>query len=343
VPTHNFEVPRGRVEYLTIESSALAQNQLGDPGWRHVAVYLPDGYDVDEARHFPLFVALAGFTGSGLKLMSWQAFGESLPQRLDRLIAEGKMGPVVLAMPDAFTSLGGNQYIDSSVMGAWERFLTDDLVGAIETNFRVHRDRNRRAIFGKSSGGYGALVHGMRHADTWGAIASHSGDAGFDLLYRPEFPKALDAMARKSEDPESFIRRLAGQRKIAGGDFHALMALAMAATYAPEPDAPLGIRLPVDPHTCELDGARWARWLEHDPVRMVQSPAALEALRSLRGVFIDVGKRDQYFIHYGNRALARRLDAANIEHTYEEFDDNHSSIDYRYDRSLPFLYRALTA
>lgn len=342
MPSHNFEIPAGRVEYVTVASEALATNQLGDPDTRHVAVYLPPGYDEGEAT-FPLFVALAGFTGSGHKMLAWQAFGESLPQRLDRLVAEGKMGPVVLAMPDCFTSLGGNQYIDSPIMGDWARFLTGDMLDAIEGRFRVARDRTGRAVFGKSSGGYGALVHGMRHADTWGAVASHSGDAGFELLYRPEFPKALGALARRDEDPQAFVERVAKQRKISGSDFHALMTLAMAATYAPEPDAPLGVRLPVDPHTCELDDTRWARWLEHDPVHMAAVPEHLDALRSLRGLFIDVGNRDQYFIHYGNRALARRLEAAGVPHEYEEFDDDHSKVDYRYDRSLPFLYRALTA
>ncbi len=32
---------------------------------------------------------------------------------------------------------------------------------------------------------------------------------------------------------------------------------------------------------------------------------------------------------------------AGIRHRYEEFDDDHSDIDYRMDVSLPFLYRAL--
>jgi hypothetical protein len=41
------------------------------------------------------------------------------------------------------------------------------------------------------------------------------------------------------------------------------------------------------------------------------------------------------------RILSKRLAAAGIRHTYEEFDDDHSDVDYRMDTSLPFLYRAL--
>jgi len=64
-------------------------------------------------------------------------------------------------------------------------------------------------------------------------------------------------------------------------------------------------------------------------------------LKSLRGIYIDCGSRDQYHIHYGTRILSKRLQQARIEHTYEEFDDTHSDVDYRMDVSLPFLTRAL--
>ena len=65
------------------------------------------------------------------------------------------------------------------------------------------------------------------------------------------------------------------------------------------------------------------------------------SLKSLRGIYIDCGARDQYHIHYGARILSKRLHEAGIAHDYEEFDDTHSDIDYRMDVSLPFLYRAL--
>ena len=64
-------------------------------------------------------------------------------------------------------------------------------------------------------------------------------------------------------------------------------------------------------------------------------------LKSLRGIYIDCGSRDQYHIHYGCRLLSKRLHAAGVAHSYEEFDDTHSDIDYRLDVSLPFLTRAL--
>jgi S-formylglutathione hydrolase FrmB len=123
---------------------------------------------------------------------------------------------------------------------------------------------------------------------------------------------------------------------------HTLMILAMAATYDPDPDSPYGIRLPVDLNTCELDETRWSRWLEHDPLVLVERPECQDNLRRLSGIFIDCGRNDQYTLHYGARAFVHKLERLGIPHSYEEFDDNHSNIDYRLDVSLPFLYGAVT-
>ncbi len=340
MPTHHFDAPRGRIVEIEIASRALEGNLLGDPTTRRVAVYLPEGYDTSDAR-YPLFVDLAGYTGSGLKRLSWTAFGESVPQRVDRLVAEGRMGPAIFAFPDCFTSLGGNQYVDSIAMGAWETFLCEELVPELERRFRCLGGREHRAIYGKSSGGYGALVHGMRHADVFGAVACHSGDMAFDLCYRPDFPRTLDVLARYDGSIEAFLEAIEAAPKMKGSLFHALMILAMAASYDPDPEAYKGIRLPVDLRTCRLDEARWARWLAHDPLRLVEDSEVQANLKRLKVLFIDCGSRDQYMLHYGARQLTERLSALGIPHVYEEFDDDHSSVDYRLDRSLPLLYEAV--
>lgn len=251
------------------------------------------------------------------------------------------MGPAIFAFPDCFTSLGGNQYIDSVALGNWETFLTAEMIPRIEQRYRVRRGRAHRAVFGKSSGGYGALVHGMKHGDVWGALACHSGDIDFDMAYRRDFPALLDELAKHGGEPAAFVEHLKSAQKIRGKELHALMGLAMAATYDPDPAAPYGIRLPVDPHTAQLDATRWEAWLAHDPLRMVEREEYQQSLRGLAGLFIDCGSKDQYALHYGARALVRRLEALGIDHRYEEFDDDHSAIDYRLDVSLPFLYEAL--
>tara|TARA_B100002003_G_scaffold250559_1_gene290404 strand:+ start:6010 stop:7035 length:1026 start_codon:yes stop_codon:yes gene_type:complete len=340
MPKQNFRLPAGRVEYLDIDSAALRINVLGDPARRSVAVYLPKGYD-QSAEDYPLLVDIVGFTGSGLGHIGWKAFAESVPQRIDRLAEEGKMGDVIVALPDCFTSLGGNQYINSSAMGNWADFLTREMIPALENKFRLKPGRQHRAIFGKSSGGYGAMIHGMLYADTWGAIACHSGDMDFDLCYRGDMAGTLMQLARYENGVATFMEKIQSGRKVAGSDMHLLMNLAMAATYDPDPEQPYGVRLPVTDTTCEIIEERWANWLAWDPVRMIERTDVQENLRSLQGLYIDCGSSDQYKLVFGARQLVRRLEALNIVHQYEEFADNHSSVDYRMDVSLPFLYEMI--
>jgi enterochelin esterase-like enzyme len=338
--SHNFARPRGRIDYLDIDSQALTNNTLGDPVRRSVAVYLPEGYD-SSSEQYPLLVDIVGFTGSGFAHLGWKAFGESVPQRVDRLVAEGKMGPAIIAFPDCFTRLGGNQYINSSVTGNWADFLVEEMIPALESGYRVKPGRDHRGLFGKSSGGYGAIVHGMLYADHWGAVACHSGDMAFDLVYRTDFPKVLMHLAASGGSVDAFINGLADKHKISGDDMHTLMILAMAATYDPAPGEPHGVRLPVDLQTCELDESLWANWLAWDPLELVERRDVQESLASLKGLFIDCGTKDQYALLYGARRLHLYLEELGIMHEYQEFPDNHSGIDYRMDVSLPFLYERL--
>ena len=131
-----------------------------------------------------------------------------------------------------------------------------------------------------------------------------------------------------------------GARKPAADALEVIMVLAMAASYDPDPTQFLGIRLPVTLDTCELIPERWANWLKHDPIVMLDSHA--EQLRRLKALYIDCGTSDQYRLLYGARRFVRRLTHLNISYRYEEFADNHSSIDYRMDVSLPYLAQALS-
>jgi enterochelin esterase-like enzyme len=305
-----------------------------------VTVYLPEGYDTSD-DHYPLLVDIVGYTGSGLAHLNWKSFDESVPQRVDRLVAEGKMGPAIIAFPDCFTALGGNQYINSSVLGNWADFLTIEMLPALESRYRLLKGRDHRGLFGKSSGGYGAIVHGMLYAEHWGGIACHSGDMSFDLCYLSDFPKTLMHLAKHDGSIDTFMTKLEGKRKISGDEFETLMILAMAATYDPAPEQPYGVRLPIDHETCELDEGLWARWLKWDPNELIKREDVQNNLKSLRGLFIDCGSEDQYSLVFGARALKNKLEGLNIEHFYEEFPDNHSGVDYRMDVSLPFLYNKL--
>lgn len=331
-----FTGPSGTVSRIIVESQALAGNLLGDASQRAVDVYVPAKSD---GNGLPLLVDLVGFTGSGLSHTNWVALRENVPERLDRLIGEGRMPPVVVAFPDCFTRLGGNQYINSAAVGAWEDFLLFEMLPAIEQRFQCG-GAGRRGLFGKSSGGYGAITHALRHADIWAAAGCHSGDMAFELCYFPDMPTVLRALARCDYSIARWWTELEAAKKRPEEAGAVVNILAMAASYDPDPAEFLGIRLPVTFDTCEIIEQRWRNWLRHDPAVALESGA--ENLRSLKALYIDCGDRDQFNLLYGARRFVRRLRELGIAHRYEEFPDNHSSIDYRMDESLPFLANALS-
>ena len=332
-----FLGPAGSVSRITVESQALQGNMLGDPAVRAVDVYVPAGHD---GGGLPLLVDLVGFTGSGLSHTNWVGFRENVPERLDRLIGEERMPPVVVAFPDCFTRLGGNQYVNSAAMGAWEDFLIREMLPAVEGRFKCG-GAGRRGVFGKSSGGYGAITHALRHADTWSAAACPSGAMAFELCYLPDMPAVLRALAGAGNSIERWWQQLEAAKKSPEGAFKAINALAMAASYDPDPTQFLGMRLPVTLDTCEIIEERWANWLRHDPVVAVETLGG--NLGTLKALYIDCGEKDQFNLVYGARRFVRRLNELGIAHRYEEFPDDHSGVDYRMDESLPFLARALAA
>jgi len=329
--------PRGQVRTLTLESRAVANNMLGDSCTRRVDIYIPHGHT---GEGLPLLVDLVGFTAGGPKHTAWLNFGENVPERVDRLIATGAMKPCVIAFPDCFTRLGGNQYVNSAAMGNWADFLLQECVPAVEREFACG-GAGKRGVFGKSSGGYGSMVHALLYPDFWSAAASHSGDMGFELMFAADFAHTLRRLARYDGSIERFIDGFETSRKVSGDDLHAMMILAMAATYDPDPDSPYGIRLPVTTDTCERIPERWAEWMKWDPIEMLDTHG--DGLFGLKALYIDCGDVDQYNLLYGARRMTRALTERGIAHVYEEFPDNHSSTDYRMDISLPILADALSA
>jgi S-formylglutathione hydrolase FrmB len=243
-------------------------------------------------------------------------------------------------MPDGFTRYGGSQYMNSPAVGRYEDHLIQELVPYVDRRFRTTGARAGRGIMGHSSGGYAALVHGMRHPDVFSAVACHSGDMYFDVCYRPDLPKLFNAI-RAHGSVRAFLDQLWTKPKLQRGDFDALNTIAMAACYSPNPENDPPFDVPIRLETGELREDVWSRWLEHDPIHLVERHAA--ALERLSLLFFDCGLRDEFNLHVGARVLAERLTALGVRHEHEEFDDGHGGVSYRQDVSLPKLAAALGA
>jgi len=323
---------QGTVVTLQHKSEVLKNNPPGDEYVRDVIVYLPPDYD--ENKKYPTVYALTGFTGRGRMMLNDSAFTPNYAERMDKLIASGAIKPMIAVLPDCFTHYGGSQYINSSATGDYEDYLTREIVPFVDDNFRTIRDKNSRAVMGKSSGGYGALIMAMRHSDIFGLACSTSGDAYFEHCYLPDIPKAFRAIKGK---PKEFVEKFWDEdAKKAKDDFSGLNIIGMSACYSPNG---ADFDLPFDLKTGEIREDVWARWLAHDPVRLVEKYA--ENLKSLKLLYIDAGTRDEFALDLGAKILCERLKKFDVQHIHEEFDDGHFNISYRQNRSLELISKHL--
>lgn len=316
-------------------SEALRGNPLGDPHVREIPVYLPPSY-AEGTRRYPVVYWLHGFTGIGLSSINRSLWTPSLPQLMDRVIRDGAP-EAILVMPDGATRYGGSQYLNSPATGRYEDHIITELVPYIDRTYRTKASRNHRGVVGKSSGGYGALVLAMRHPEVFGGVASHSGDMYFESCYKPFFWKALNVI-NKHGGLQGFLRAFDAMPKKVPDAVEALTILvSMAMAYSANPDG--SYELPVDLHRGELRDAVWSRWLQWDPVYMVERYA--DGLRAMKLIYIECGTKDEWNLHYGARILRRRLEALRIVHEHQEFEDDHRDIQYRYVESLRRLATTL--
>ena len=335
------EQPAGRFEELEFESEALRDNPLADPHQRPLWVYLPPGYDDDADRRYPSVYAIQGLTGQLDMWRNRSAFRLNFPELADRMFAAGEAPPCIVVWVDCWTSLGGSQFLDSPGTGQYHTYLCDEVVPFVDGRFRTLAGAEHRGIAGKSSGGYGAMVTPMLRSDLFGGLATHAGDALFEACYLPAFRESARSLREEYEGSfdrfwEDFRSRPAFSKKADAG---LMNDWAMAACYSTDPDGT--VRLPYDTATAELIPEVWERWLEWDPVRMV--PRHAEALRGMRAIYIDAGKRDDYFLDLGAEAFRRALEDIGVTDVFFEiFDATHSGIEYRYPLSLRYLAERLS-
>jgi S-formylglutathione hydrolase FrmB len=332
---------RGRIEENVVVSEALRDNSLGDPYERPLWVYLPPGYDDAPGRCYPTLYQIQGLTG---QLDMWRnraAFRPTVPELVDELFASGSAPPCLVVWVDAWTSLGGSQFLDSPGTGHYHTYLCDEVVPWVDARYRTLPAPAHRGIAGKSSGGYGAMVTPMLRPDLFGGLATHAGDALFEVCYLPDFRASVRAL--RDQYGGSFDTFWADFRSRPAfakeSDGLLLNDWCMAACYSADPDGT--VRLPYDPATGMLVPDVWERWLAWDPVRMVPRYAA--ALRGMKAIYIDAGTRDEAYLDLGAEAFRRALAAVGVTDVrFEVFEAGHYGIEYRYPLGLQHLAERLT-
>ncbi len=332
-----------RVVHELIDSAVLHGNRFGDPTLRDTPVILPPGYDSDPDRRYPVLVVLAAFTSTGWQLLNRSPLAEALDERLSRLYAQDPQMPeAIVVLPDCFTVLGGSQYVNSPGLGRYEDHIVQEVVPLLDQRYRTLAAPEHRAVMGRSSGGLGAMWLAMNHPQMFRAVGVHAGDSYFRATLPPEMLKFCRRV-RRHGGPGPLLEKLLGLGKgpRTSDLFDLMTIMANGAAYSPDPDAPLGFVLPFDWETATLYPEVLERWLRYDPVEICGEEPYLSALRQQKLIYLDAGTRDEYYLDLGMRQLKARLSALGIAVTHEEFDDGHMNTNYRYDRSLPLLMRAI--
>jgi S-formylglutathione hydrolase FrmB len=244
-------------------------------------------------------------------------------------------------MVDCWTSYGGSQFLDSTGTGRYQSYLCDEIVPFVDERYPTAAGRDHRGITGKSSGGYGAMIVPMMRPDVFGALASHAGDALFDVSMPPSIAAAHRTLRDDFDSSyERFFESLPGFDPFVFAKHAAPLEIyGYSAAYSPDPAQPGKALVPFDLETGRLVPDVWEQWLAHDPVRMAAGHA--DALRSMRRIYLDAGKADEYYLDIGARAFAGELEALGVEHTLDLFDGKHGGIAYRYPGAIRELIVAL--
>lgn len=329
----------GRLDEHVLTSDLLRANPLGDPHERPLWVYVPPGYDESE-RRYPTVYVIQGYTGHIAMWRNRTPWRQPFVELADGIFARNEAPPAIVVYVDAWTSLGGSQFLDSPGTGRYHSYLCDEVVPWVDEHYRTMPAAAHRAITGKSSGGYGAMITPMLRPDLFGALATHAGDALFESCYQIDFPK-IARLLRDNYDGsyDDFIADFQSGRVVGTKptDFNLIEAYGYAACYSADEDGT--VRLPFDDIGATIPEV-WDRWLRRDPVRMAAEPGFAEALRSLKAIWIDAGEEDEYYLDFGAVAFRRAVRAAGVDDDVvrlELFPGKHGAIEYRYPLALAWL------
>ena len=323
-----------------VESELLAGNPLGDPATRPLYVYVSPGVHAGDAHDVASVYVLQGFTGQLDKWHNRTSFEPNSIERLDAMFHANPGLDAIVVFVDAWTSLGGSQFLNSPATGRYMDYLCAEIVSFVDAGYPTRATRDARGITGHSSGGYGAIVTSMLRPDLFGAFASHAGDSLFEIFIR-DFVEVARVLRDRFDGSIQKLRTAAAKSDpFDWGTFGTAVSIyAYAAAYSPDVDNPGGVLLPFDERSGELIPEVWDRWLALDPVRMASRHG--DQLRSMRRIYLDAGRGDDYLLDVGTQAFSHELSKLDVEHTFELFDGRHSGISHRYPGAIRELVEAL--
>jgi enterochelin esterase-like enzyme len=195
-PWEDANVPHGTLHhhiYTTSTVIGLPDNQSA------YFVYTPPGYDEKAKKPYPVLYLLHGWSDSD---SGWSAVGHA-NLILDNLLAAGKIKPMVVVMPLGYGDLdfvrNHGVWDDPAVIDhntdLFTKALLTEVLPRVESEYRVSKDRNNRAITGLSMGGLESLELGLTHTGQFAWIGGFS-----SAVHKLDYSKALGSVDPKTAD-----------------------------------------------------------------------------------------------------------------------------------------------
>jgi S-formylglutathione hydrolase len=320
--------PKGTVQRIKVHGKSLEGNLEGDSPDRDVTIYLPPGYDANRNQRYPVVYILHGYlftdqywTGTGVSIPGANMPGANVTAAMDNLIARGKAKPMIVVMPNAYSTYGGSMYSSSVTTGDWETYIAEDLVAYMDTHYRTIPDRLSRGLAGHSMGGYGAIRIGMKRPDVYSSLYIMSACC---LINNP-----LPSPPPTSKQSNTTDTGGASQ-----------MNFAWSAAFSPNPKNPPRY---FDEPTREghLQPLVVAKWHAASPLAMIDQ--YVTNLRKYHAIMLDVGMQDQYGLAGQNKQLEQMMTDFGIIHTFETYEGDHTNkIPERVEsKVLPFFSKNL--
>ncbi|HEY3130374.1 MAG TPA: alpha/beta hydrolase-fold protein [Acidobacteriota bacterium] len=308
----------GKLVRETLHSISLEKNLTGESPDRSVSVYLPPSYRISPNKRYPVVYLLHGIGDTDKEFTEpWAKQNDTwgtIQGLMNRGIAEGRFGEMIIVMPDERTKMMGSLYTNSSATGNWEDFTVKDLVSFIDQKYRTLARRESRGLAGHSMGGYGAIKLGMKHPDI------------FSVVYAMN-PAVLGLTADVSIENPAFgvVLRMTTVEEVRSGGILLMGAIALAQAFSPDPARPpFYANLPIKMMDGKLvtDEPVRLKWEKNLPLNMAAEYKT--NLLKLRGLRFDTAWEDEFtHIPITARALSHKLTDLGIDHIFEEYNGDH--------------------
>jgi len=291
VPSPIFK-ETARAKEVVLESRLLTQF-YGRPTGMRAAVLLPEGWDADPNRRWPVVYQIPGFGG--------RHYGAQ--RQAERPLLPGEM-PMIHVVLDPEAGTGHHVFADSANNGPRGQALVSELIPFIERTYRGLGSAPARFVTGHSSGGWSSLWLQVTYPDTFGGVWSTSPDPvdfrDFQRidLYAPSANLFTDAagkprpLARLGDTPVIFYKTFSDMETVMG---HGGQLASFEAVFSPR--LPNGSPRPLwNRATGKIDPVTARAWEKYD-VRLILERNWKTLGPQLKGkLHVYTGARDTFYL-----------------------------------------------